>query len=376
MEHSERFGDLKSELLQAGVVRPKKERVGLSSETEQVQSLCKELSEGLKDSKDLKSIPRREVCTPEWSLIYNTPYNVSSSGANKRGLPTLCCLATHEASPKVLKPRKKLLRLRNAMDLRMTLWLDVNLWLTWNPSGLGTGEIPQFTYADGLPDEVAVSSEPYTGEKAKKIQQLYHEDFKRMGELGDFLTSCPALCNNPDSPAKDRVVSSQIKEAIDHMLAVSKHSRLTVEAIAYRCILQTARVRMDRQRYLTCPPDEGSDGKANPFERLPDYTYSQATFKRFTPDEVRRQAGKEVLPKEGICKAGFESEDVPQNTSPKRPTVDEEHRKRPQSESEEDEYHLHAADGEANRETQPEDDGRSTVLSSRKRSALSPPRSV
>lgn len=55
---------------------------------------------------------------------------------------------------------------------------------------------------------------------------------------------------------------------------------------------------MDRQRYLTCPPDEEEDDQENPFLCLPEYRYSQVTFKTFSEDEIRSQAGKEVLLRE------------------------------------------------------------------------------
>lgn len=57
---------------------------------------------------------------------------------------------------------------------------------------------------------------------------------------------------------------------------------------------------MDRQRFLTCPPDKSPCDKVNPFQEIPKYTYSQCTFKDFTEDEIRSQAGKDVLPKDAV----------------------------------------------------------------------------
>src|SRR5579872_6590463 len=54
---------------------------------------------------------------------------------------------------------------------------------------------------------------------------------------------------------------------------------------------------MDRRRYLTCPPDEDENDMDNPFLKLPPYQYIQPTFKTFSDDEVKRQAGVEALPK-------------------------------------------------------------------------------
>lgn len=54
---------------------------------------------------------------------------------------------------------------------------------------------------------------------------------------------------------------------------------------------------MDRRRNLICPPDEGGMNANNPFLKVPSYRYIQPTFKDFSDDEVRRQAGTEALPK-------------------------------------------------------------------------------
>ena len=60
----------------------------------------------------------------------------------------------------------------------------------------------------------------YKGEKEIKIDKLHSEDIKRFGELSNFLTCSPALCNNPDAPVKDRIISQEVKEAIDQLLSV------------------------------------------------------------------------------------------------------------------------------------------------------------
>lgn len=54
---------------------------------------------------------------------------------------------------------------------------------------------------------------------------------------------------------------------------------------------------MNHQRRLLCPPDEEpGEGEKNHFEMTRPYRHSQLTFKSFTEEEVRTQAGKEVLP--------------------------------------------------------------------------------
>lgn len=56
---------------------------------------------------------------------------------------------------------------------------------------------------------------------------------------------------------------------------------------------------MQKQRLLRCPPDEGWGGSglhSDPVPEIPEYKYSQKTFKSFTDEEIRNQAGKEALP--------------------------------------------------------------------------------
>jgi hypothetical protein len=291
MEHSVRFRELKSELMRTGITRTTK--VELMSETIEVKKFSTDLTAKFEGSKELSQIDFSDVRGPKWSLLQNTAYSVGFKATQGPGLKKLCCRVIDEASNRVLESRGRLLQLPNAMDLRLSLWLRVNQWLSWNHSGLNG----RFDYWDMLPDGISKERTLYLGEKEEEIDQLYSQDCKRLSELGDFLTNCPALCNNPDSPAKDRVVSVEVKEAIDALLEVRVLCRVAqTRAKGFFLFSQSARKRMDRQRLLTCPPDEDPDEKGNSYQEIPRYAYSQVSFKSFTDEEVRRQAGKEVLP--------------------------------------------------------------------------------
>jgi len=130
------------------------------------------------------------------------------------------------------------------MDLWFSLWLEVNQWLSWNRSGLVRN---RFEYWDGVPDQKPEMAMFYEGEKANKIQQLLGEDLEQLGLLGNFLTSSPALCNNPDSHVRDRVISIELEEAIDNLLAVREHFINSRETTLIGSVSQVAKARMDRQ---------------------------------------------------------------------------------------------------------------------------------
>ena len=73
-----------------------------------------------------------------------------------------------------------------------------------------------FQHRDHIPSQDV----HYNGEKARMIQELFQWDLKRLGELGYFLTTSQALCNNPNSQASDWVISEDVKKAIDYVMEV------------------------------------------------------------------------------------------------------------------------------------------------------------
>jgi hypothetical protein len=52
---------------------------------------------------------------------------------------------------------------------------------------------------------------------------------------------------------------------------------------------------MDQQRILRFPPGPGAEGVPNRFSKLPAYKHSQCTFKTFSDEEIKSQAGRESL---------------------------------------------------------------------------------
>lgn len=56
---------------------------------------------------------------------------------------------------------------------------------------------------------------------------------------------------------------------------------------------------MNRQRLLRFPPNPQFSHLPNPFAELAAYRYSQRTFKSFSDEEIKGQAGIESLPQSG-----------------------------------------------------------------------------
>lgn len=220
MERAETFEELTSNLASCGSIRKGEERLLLTSETKAVTSLSSELADRLTAAKELRKVKLKVSDSIEWSLICSSGYNVRTMEEEK--LRALSGRVVHETSDDILGCRERLLRLPLPQGLRLRLWLEVNQWMFWNPSGLLTCE-PKvvFDYWDKMPDSIDYVPVLYNKTKQEKIDALYQKDVKRMGELGDFLTGCPALCNNPNAPRAERVISSDIKAAIDSLLEVS-----------------------------------------------------------------------------------------------------------------------------------------------------------
>ena len=296
LQRSDRFQDLRSELATSGSIRNEKSRDTLISGTNQVKTLTDDLVGKLSAFKELSRIPARNTNSIEWSLICNSGYNIGPTTGEK--VKSLCCLVMTETSNHVLACRRELLRLKTAADLRLWLWLQVNQWLGWYHSGMGG---IRFSYWDRLDGEVPIMSQLYDEPKKAKVTNLLGQQLGWFGDLGDYLTSCPALCNNPGAKVAERVISSGVREAIDHLLRVGEQVYHSRDGGCDRPpAFQVSQAEMDRQRFLICPPDwEPEEGEVNPFAKMAGYRYSQRTFKVFTDDEVRTRAGKEALPEEG-----------------------------------------------------------------------------
>lgn len=230
MKQAHRFKDLKSELVQTGCIRAGNLRLTLVACDARVGKLSEELSRRLLKAKELRRINLLDSDGVDFSLVVNSAYNVGQAAAKSKSLSKLCTQVLCETDEQVLMSRTKLLRLTCAASLRSNLWFDVNRWLGFNPSGISPGK-SLFQYWDRVHDQHPSKPQFYEEDKAEKIQVFLSEDIKRLGELGDFLTSCTALCNNPRAPVKDRVISLQVKKAVDQLLLVgSKFTAVTLIA--------------------------------------------------------------------------------------------------------------------------------------------------
>jgi len=221
------FNKLSSEIMQSGVIRMGDNRIKLTSKTVRVKTFSAALETKLEGVAELSivTLPSGPLA-PEWSLLFNSPYSVTSKASKGDGLSSMCCRIITEVVPAVLESRRKLLESVNAMDLRLSLWLSVNQWLLWNPSKLVEG---RFNYWDKIPDQIPMDTALYSGPKAERICQLLMEDLKRLKELGDYLTRCSALANNPCSPVADAVISLEMKVTIDAILDVGTPASNTLQ---------------------------------------------------------------------------------------------------------------------------------------------------
>lgn len=215
MTRSEHFEELRAELAMSGTTG-RGSRATLLSETAAVKQLCRQLAAKLKEAKRSSNIQVNASDGLEWSMISSSGHCIGVTSEKK--LRLFGSMVITETSIGVLTPRMKLLRLPRAAELRFRLRLEINQWVVWNPSGL-TGGV-KLEYWDRLPDELPLESQLYLGDKRKKIRDLYQKHTGWLGDLGDYLTRSPALCNNPNAPVAERVMSSEVKEAVDYLIEV------------------------------------------------------------------------------------------------------------------------------------------------------------
>ena len=85
------------------------------------------------------------------------------------------------------------------------------------------GAIKPFVYWDGCEDQTPVQQQVYGQETQEAISKLVVEDSKLLKDLGDLLIiTRPALTNNRDASASERVISVETKQRIDELLVVSE----------------------------------------------------------------------------------------------------------------------------------------------------------
>lgn len=185
--------------------------------TKEVNDLSVELSRKLSKARKLSDVKASGPSPPpiQWSLLLNTSHDIGP--AAQHGLSALCCTVMDQVSLQVLESRGRLLEKEQASHLRTFLWISVNQWLSWDRSSL---KPVLFNYWDGICDKIPEVISPYSEERLPKMQKLYQADVTSLGELGNFLTTSPALCNNPDSGEAHRVISGKVKDAIDTLMEV------------------------------------------------------------------------------------------------------------------------------------------------------------
>lgn len=220
MTRAAHFHTLKSELASTGSLRDETAGVKILSETAEVKRLCVELAKKLAQAKELVRITYDRSDPLEWSLICSSAHNIGPTKEEK--LESLCGTVIRETSPEILDRRADLLRRQNAVALRLRLWLDINQWLQWHPSGLQVGGGLRFDYWDKLPWQRALKTRIYGKEKRKKIDELFQSHLKWLIDLGNYVTRCQALCNNPNKPMSERVISSEVKAALDYLFEVRR----------------------------------------------------------------------------------------------------------------------------------------------------------
>lgn len=216
------FNELSAELMESGITstaNTKKSKKSKEAVTDAVAKLAEDVAKRMAGvKKHIQEVTPPKPLSPPWSLLCSTGYPLSKDSGRKTAYTGLCSVVIAETSSDCLSRRETFLGFPNAGELRFLLWLEINLWLSWNSATLS----PQvFNYWDMIPDQMSQHSALYSGEKAKKMSQLMQEDIKCLNSLGDFLSRCPALANNRDAPVYDRVISLEVKAAIDTILEVS-----------------------------------------------------------------------------------------------------------------------------------------------------------
>lgn len=209
------FGIISGEMAHCASPKSKKD-IDILAVTPEAEKKAKELLDAARGLNSFHKIIPPEL-TPYWALLTGTSWRIKNP--KLRQLQTICAVALGETEESVLQARQFSLSFKCTMDLRFGIWLTTNLWLRWNQVTTGLEE--GFAYWDRCPDEVMDAQGAYSGETAKRVSEVMAQDAKFLTELGDFLTSCPALANNRDAAPSDRVYSIEAKSVIDMMLGVS-----------------------------------------------------------------------------------------------------------------------------------------------------------
>lgn len=212
------IGQFAAELVASGTTVQKSQGPGKGTATTAIADFANEIMKKMKGVMTIQQVRPPKPLSLQWSILCNTGYPVTSESGRKTQFTGLSSIILSETDPERLDRRKTLLRHQTAGDVRFLVWLDINLWLSWNNAGI---QRRSFEYWDKLPDYTSDLDLPYSGEKATRMSELVKEDIKCLNSLGDYLSTCAALVNNRDAPQPHRVISEEVKSAIDMILQVN-----------------------------------------------------------------------------------------------------------------------------------------------------------
>ena len=218
MSKAHHFDMISAEIAHSDCLPPTAKRIKYWSTTERVKELSQDLGGRIKSSGNLTKIKAPDPLVSVWSLLSKTSWPTTTTKASS--LKNLCAVALMETEKQVLTAREKVLASKYTMDLRFSIWLSTSLTLKWNSSN--PNEAQELDWWDMCPDQVVEEEMIYQGEMVEKISRLFDENTQALTELGDFLTTCRALTNNGDVPPAERIISSEIKDAIDTILKVGR----------------------------------------------------------------------------------------------------------------------------------------------------------
>jgi hypothetical protein len=213
LSHARNFGIISGEIINC--IPPKgKQEIATRAKSSEVEKLFKKK---IFEAGSF-NIPRSENKSPFWSLLAGTAWTLQKPSNDQ--VKNILAVALEESKGPVLDARSNSLSLGRTMELRFDLWLNTNLWLRWNQTTL-FGAVKPFIYWDLCKDEVEGGREVYGKETREAIGKVIVRDMGFLKDLGDMLTTHPALTNNRDAPKNQRVICVEAKEKIDELLKAS-----------------------------------------------------------------------------------------------------------------------------------------------------------
>jgi hypothetical protein len=214
LHYANRSKGLEWEQSSSGSILAGTERAALTGAQARTQAFHHELHAKIKQAGSLSKL-RTSGNGLKWAMVKNTGYDVGPG--RKNAFENIAATVIQETDKSVLISRQKLLRMNGWSTLRTALHLATNEWLSWAGGGLDTRK---FEYWDQIPDQPIVKEVWYGEAKRERIQGMYDNDLDQLTKLGDFLSTHPLLCNNPQESVKKRVIDRTMHKAIKYLLDV------------------------------------------------------------------------------------------------------------------------------------------------------------